>query len=143
MYPAGWTWPTNVRRFEHVTPDEHSALYSSSGATLNITRQEMAASGYCPSGRFFEAAACGTPILTDWWEGLDSFFDVERELAIVRTPEDVLWRLDTAGADLRVAAEFARQRTLEEHTGERRATELLAHCEAARQRKSSAAEVLA
>ena len=68
--PYDWSWPENVRRFEHVAPDDHPALYSSSRATLNITRQEMAASGYCPSGRFFEAAACGTPILTDDWEGL-------------------------------------------------------------------------
>ncbi len=84
--------------------DDHPALYSSSRATLNITRQEMAASGYCPSGRFFEAAACGTPILTDDWEGLDAFFDPERELHVVRTPEDVLTCLDMPAAELREPA---------------------------------------
>jgi len=141
LYPFEWTWPANVSRFEHVAPIQHSALYSSSRATLNITRQEMAASGYCPSGRFFEAAACGTPIFTDNWEGLDTFFDVQRELSVVRTPEDVLSYLSGPPGELREAAERARQRTLEEHTGERRAQEFLARCEEAFRLKDVAAEV--
>ena len=32
------------------------------------------AMGWCPSGRLFEAAACGVPVICDAWEGLDSFF---------------------------------------------------------------------
>ena len=52
------------------------------GITLNITRGEMAANGWCPSGRFFEAAACGTPLITDPWEGLDSFFDLRTNFAL-------------------------------------------------------------
>lgn len=143
LYPYGWSWPENLRRFEHLAPHDHPALYSSSRATLNITRREMAASGYCPSGRFFEAAACGTPILTDDWEGLDAFFDPERELHVVRTPEDVLTCIDMPAAELREPAQRARQRTLDEHTGERRATEFLAHCHEARQGKPSRQEVLA
>lgn len=143
LYPYGWSWPENVRRFEHVAPDDHPALYSSSRATLNITRQEMAASGYCPSGRFFEAAACGTPILTDDWEGLHEFFDPRRELQVVRTPEDVLACLDMPLSDLTERAEQARQRTLDEHTGERRAVEFLAHCQEALQGKCSRQEVMA
>jgi spore maturation protein CgeB len=103
----------------------------------------MAASGYCPSGRFFEAAACGTPILTDYWEGLDAFFDIERELHVVRSPEDVMACLDMPLAELSEAAEQARQRTLDEHTGERRATEFLAHCNEALQSKRIRQEVLA
>ncbi len=143
LYPYGWSWPENLRRFEHVAPHDHPALYSSSRATLNITRQEMAASGYCPSGRFFEAAACGTPILTDYWEGLDAFFDSEHELNVVRTPDDVLACLDMPLNELARRAELARQRTLDEHTGERRATEFLAHCNEALQSKRIRQEVLA
>src|SRR5262249_21738981 len=56
LYPWEMRFPLNVRRIEHVAPDDHSALYSSSRATLNITRNDMARYGYCPSGRFFEAA---------------------------------------------------------------------------------------
>lgn len=143
LYPQGWRWPENVRRIEHVAPYDHPALYSSSRATLNITRQEMAAAGYCPSGRFFEAAACGTPILTDYWEGLDTFFDPERELLPVRTTEDVLQCLDMPLDELTQRADRARQRTLAEHTGESRAAEFLAHCNEARQGQGSQREVLA
>ncbi len=143
LYPFEWSWPENVKRFEHVAPDDHPALYSSSRVTLNITRQEMAASGYCPSGRFFEAAACGTPILTDYWKGLDAFFDPENELHVVRRPQDVLACLDMPLAELSEVAEHARQRTLDEHTGDRRAAEFLAHCNESLQRKRAPQEVLA
>jgi spore maturation protein CgeB len=143
LYPHEWTWPANVSRFEHVAPGQHLALYSSARATLNITRHEMATAGYCPSGRFFEAAACGTPILTDDWEGLNSFFDVKRELNVVRTQNDVLTLLNAPSGELLEAAERARRRTLEEHTGEVRAGEFLAYCLEASTRKNLTAEVQA
>ncbi len=143
LYPWEWQWPENIRRFEHVAPDQHPGLYSSSRATLNITRQQMAASGYCPSGRFFEAAACGTPILTDYWEGLETFFDLNLDLHVVRAAEDVLSALSLPAAELQRVAERARQRTLDEHTGEQRAAEFLAHCNEARQGQSQSVEVVA
>jgi spore maturation protein CgeB len=143
LYPFHWTWGQNVRRYEHVAPDRHAAFYSSSRATLNITRGEMAESGYCPSGRFFEAAACGTPILTDWWEGLDSFFDTERDLHVVRTAEDVLSILNVPEGELRETGERARCRTLGEHTGECRAAQLLEYCEQARSLKNRVMEATA
>jgi spore maturation protein CgeB len=130
MYPREWQWPANVRRFEHVAPGEHPALYSSSAATLNITRASMARTGYCPSGRFFEAAACGTPIVTDYFEGLETFFNLDRELVIAGGAEDVIDALGDP-AELGRVAERARERTLAEHTGEHRAAELLAYFEEA------------
>ena len=143
LYPNHWTWPANVRRFEHVAPAQHAALYSSSRATLNITRQEMADSGFCPSGRFFEAAACSAPILTDWWKGLDAFFDPRDELHLVRTADDVLSCLNAGDAELRAKAERARCRTLAEHTGERRADQFLGFCDEAYRRQYSPTEVTA
>jgi spore maturation protein CgeB len=143
MYPRQWVWPENVKRFEHVAPAEHPALYSSSSATLNITRKEMSESGYCPSGRFFEAAACGTPIVTDWWEGLDTFFHPGNELLVVNSADEVLSALKQGDSELRGIGERARERTLSEHTGERRAAQLLTHCEEAYHKKNSAKEVVA
>lgn len=143
LYPWQWQWPGNVRRFEHVSPVDHPSLYSSSRATLNITRQEMAESGYCPSGRFFEAAACGTPILTDWWQGLDDFFDSKHELCIVRSADEVLAGIESSDAELCRMASQARQRTLDEHTGQQRAAEFLNYCEQARRSKRPLAEVAA
>lgn len=125
MYPRERSWPANLRHFEHVAPGEHPALYSSSRLTLNLTRDGMARYGYCPSGRFFEAAACGTPLVTDTWDGLDTFFAPGEELFVARTADDVLAALDCADDDLSYLAARARQRTLDEHTGDRRAVQML------------------
>jgi spore maturation protein CgeB len=140
MYPAAEPWPANVERIEHVSPAEHPQLYSSSAATLNLTRAEMAESGYCPSGRFFEAAACGAPMLTDFWEGLDTFFHPTDELTVVGTAQDVVHALQLNGYELGRKAARARQRTLDEHTGRDRARQLLAYCEEARNLQRSSVE---
>jgi spore maturation protein CgeB len=132
LYPWEWQWPQNVRRVDHVFPGAHPCFYSSSRITLNLTRQEMARNGWCPSGRFFEAAACGTPLITDWWEGLDSFFDVKGDLQVVTTAEQVESALHRDDRDLRAMAAHARQRTLDEHTGAVRAKQLLQYFEEAR-----------
>jgi spore maturation protein CgeB len=132
LYPAEGQWPQNVQRSEHVAPADHSALYCSSRVTLNLTREAMAASGYCPSGRFFEASACGTPIVTDWFRGLDSFFEPGLEVLVAQDAEEVLRALDRCDVDLRGMARRARERTLEQHTGYQRALTLLAAFESAR-----------
>jgi spore maturation protein CgeB len=137
MYPAEMRVTGNVKRREHVAPQEHAALYSSSRMTLNVTRAEMAAWGYSPSGRFFEAAACGCPMVTDWWEGLESFFDLGRELMVVEGTKDVLRALKMGDTELMAMAQRARERTLEEHTGERRAIEFLAACEEAQELRTA------
>ena len=133
MYPADWSWPENVRRFEHLAPALHPAFYSSCRLTLNITRGQMARYGYAPSGRFFEAAACGAPLLSDWWEGLDDFFAAGEEIGIVRSAEDVIHHLQRPDEELRAMAMRARTHTLEEHTGERRARQLLQYLERPKQ----------
>jgi spore maturation protein CgeB len=137
LYPWDWQWPPNVKRFEHVSASDHSALYSSSRLTLNITRNDMARWGYCPSGRFFEAAACGTPIVTDWFEGLDHFFDPESELLVASSAEDVISALRLPNSELAEIAARARERTLGEHSGERRARELVSAMEQASDRARS------
>jgi len=132
QYPWESDWPENVKRFEHVWPSDHSALYSSSRLTLNITRKEMARWGYCPSGRFFEAAACETPIVTDWFEGLDYFFDRDRELLVAESADDVIAAIQLPDAELRQIADRAWDRTLSEHTGNERARDLLSAIETAK-----------
>src|SRR5947207_3554086 len=131
LYPWEWQWPENVRRMDHVSPDMHPRFYSSSRLTLNITREEMARNGWCPSGRFFEAAACGTPVITDWWEGLDHFFNVAQDLRVVSTAEEVEEVLRAPAAELHAIAEHARERVLNEHTGEVRARQMLQYFEQA------------
>jgi spore maturation protein CgeB len=127
LYPRGRLWPDNVRPFDHIAPAEHPALYSSSRATLNITRGGMAQAGYCPSGRFFEAAACGTPIVSDYFEGLETFFTPGEEILCASNADDVVSALSQPAAKMNRIAEAARARTLREYTGENRAEELLGY----------------
>ena len=132
LYPWDWAWTPNVRRIEHVAPGDHPAFYSSSKFTLNITRDGMAKGGYCPSGRFFEAAACGTPIISDWFEGLDSFFTPGEEIFVVQDSWEVIHTLGYPEDDLRRVARRARERTLAAHSGGRRAQQLIGYLEKAR-----------
>ena len=132
LYPWDWQWPVNVRRMDHVAPRVHPCFYSSSRITLNITRGEMARWGWCPSGRLFEAAACGTPLISDWWEGLDWFFDVVRDLRVVSRTEHVEQAMAKPDVDLQALARHARERTLDDHTGQVRARQLLEYLEEAR-----------
>lgn len=129
QYPEDVAWPANVRLIRHVPPPDHPAFFCSSRATLNVTRGVMARYGYCPQGRMFEAAACGTPLLTDDWEGLDSFFTPGQEILRVYSAEDVENALSLSDKELRVLADRARARALAEHTGDCRVRELERICE--------------
>ncbi len=124
-YPQDFPWAPNIWFLQHVSPPEHPAFYSSSALTLNITRAAMADMGYCPSGRLFEAAACSTTVVSDGWEGLDEFFEPDREIIIVRTAEDVIEALSRTPSELRHIGEAARVRALEEHTARDRAQTLV------------------
>ncbi len=123
-YPDDFPWTRNIWFVRHLPPAEHPAFFSSSRLTLNVTRAAMAAMGHCPSGRLFEAAACGVPILTDSWDGLDAFYAPGREILIARDRRDVTEALALSDAELARIAEAARERTLAEHTADRRALEL-------------------
>jgi spore maturation protein CgeB len=125
QYPDSIDWPANVERIDHVPPADHPAFYSACRFTLNVTRADMIAAGWSPSVRLFEAAACGSPILSDPWDGLDALFTPEREIAILDTTEEVLARIEQVPEDARRAmATRARRRVLAEHTAERRAEQL-------------------
>jgi len=125
QYPEGFPWTPNTFFVHHLPPPEHPAFYCSSRITLNVTREAMARMGWCPSGRLFEAAACGVPILTDAWAGLDSFFEPGREILVAHSTEDALAALRMAPDELAAVARRARDRTLSEHSAARRAAEMV------------------
>jgi spore maturation protein CgeB len=125
QYPDTVTWPANVTRELHVPPRAHRAFYTAQRYTLNVTRAHMMAAGYSPSVRLFEAAACGVPIISDHWEGLETLFVVDEEILTARSPDDVLRALrDLPEAKRRAVGARARQRVLAEHTSAHRAAEL-------------------
>jgi spore maturation protein CgeB len=125
-YPPDFPWSDNISFVHHVEPERHPVFYSSSRITLNVTRRAMREMGYCPSGRLFEAAACGTPILTDDWEGLDTFFEPGSEVLVARSTVDAVAALELPPATLSVIAHRARERVLDEHTAAHRVRELVA-----------------
>jgi spore maturation protein CgeB len=124
LYPASFPWTDNIFYRQHVSPPEHPGFYCSSRLTLSITRKPMAESGYCPSGRLFEAAACGVPILSDRWEGIEQFFEPGREIIIAAGTDDVCEALHLDTHKLSSVALRARERTLAEHTADHRALEM-------------------
>ena len=123
QYPQDFPWTNNIFFVRHLPPPDHPAFFSSSRLTLNVTREAMAQMGWCPSGRLFEAAACGVPLLSDAFEGLDAFFTPGREILVARTTEDVVEALARSPAELKRMADAARERVLAEHTSDRRAAE--------------------
>jgi tRNA (mo5U34)-methyltransferase len=132
QYPDDFPWTGNLRFVHHMPPPEHPAFFCSSRLTLSVTRRAMADNGYCPSGRLFEAAACGAPLVSDWWEGLASFFAPGQEIVVARTAADTMAALEMSDAQLARIATAARGRVLAEHTSEHRAAELLRLLEEAR-----------
>jgi spore maturation protein CgeB len=136
QYPADIDWPANVERLDHVPPADHPAFYSASRYTLNVTRADMVAAGYSPSVRLFEAAACGTPVISDIWNGIDTVLRPGQEIVLAQDSEAVLSALHSPAAEMRDRmAQAARARILAEHTAEHRAAELVAHLDEARRRK--------
>lgn len=125
QYPASVRWPSNVQRIEHLPPAEHRSFYNRQRFTLNVTRADMIAAGYSPSVRLFEAAACGTPIISDWWEGLDTLFVSDEEILISRSAGDTLHYLTELDDRQRnQIGQRARAKVLSSHTAAHRAVEL-------------------
>ncbi|MDQ3278561.1 MAG: glycosyltransferase [Bacteroidota bacterium] len=125
QYPSSVQWPENVQRIEHLPPAEHRKFYNSQRFTMNITRADMIKAGFSPSVRLFEAAACGTPIISDYWDGIDSIFEMGTEILITHSASETLRYLTEITEEERKSiGERARIRVLSQHTAEHRATEL-------------------
>ncbi len=125
QYPESIRWPPNVERVTHLAPREHRAFYNAQRFTLNITRAAMVAAGYSPSVRLFEAAACGVPIISDCWEGIEELFEPGREILLASRPDDTLLYLsDLTEQERRAMGRRARERVLAEHTAAHRAVAL-------------------
>jgi spore maturation protein CgeB len=125
QYPAEIQWPSNVSRVEHLPPAEHRRFYNEQRFTLNLTRQAMRKAGYSPSIRLFEAAACGVPIISDPWPGLETLFTPDEDILIAENSEQVAALLrETSPERSRAIGMRGRERILAEHTADHRAREL-------------------
>jgi spore maturation protein CgeB len=125
MYPKTIRSPANVERIIHLDPSKHRGFYNARRFTLNLTRSAMVRAGFSPSVRLFEAAACGTPIITDYRPGLETFFEAGEEILLAQDARDVLRILrDLSDRTARSIGARARQRVLAQHTAAHRAAEL-------------------
>ncbi len=122
QYPPETRWPKNVKRIIHLEPKFHPPFYSSSRFTLNLTRKDMIDAGYSPSVRLFEAAGCGAAIISDTWQGIETFFAPGKEILLAESPQSVtsyltgLTQAETAAIGLR-----AQERVVAEHSAAKRA----------------------
>lgn len=138
QYPDNLRWPRNVERAEHLPPADHPRFYNSQRFTLNVTRGDMIRAGFCPSVRLFEAASCGTPIISDWWNGLETLFEIGREILISDSPSETLDYLRNTSEKRRREIGFrARGRILREHTAAHRAAEMAALLREAMDRRAA------
>ncbi len=124
-YPDAIDWPDNVDRIDHLPPGRHRRFYNRQRFTLNVTRAAMHATGYAPSVRLFEAAACGTPIISDHWPGIDELFEPDREIVLADSAAEALACIHELPEERRrELGDSARRRVLAEHTAAHRAMEL-------------------
>jgi spore maturation protein CgeB len=115
----------NLRHLGHVPPGDHNALNRSALAVLNVSRESMAANGFSPATRVFEAAGAGACLITDEWEGLEEFLAPGEEVLVARDGGEVAELLDGLDRErARAIGEAALERVLAEHTYDRRAEQV-------------------
>jgi spore maturation protein CgeB len=125
---AGWDdrpLPPNVRSLGHVSTREHNALNATPLAVLNFPRESMAANGWSPATRVFEAAGAGACVVTDAWDGIDAFLEPGEEVLVAADGEEVAAHVEALDpARARRIGDAARRRVLAEHTYAHRAVEV-------------------
>jgi spore maturation protein CgeB len=131
QYPSDFPWTHNILFVRHVDPAQHPKFYGATPLTLNVTRASTARMGFCPSGRLFEAAACETAVVSDVWDGIETFFTPGEEILLARSVDDVMAAIDLGPDKLGLIGRRARERVLDEHSAYHRSRELLSLIEGA------------
>jgi spore maturation protein CgeB len=125
---SGWdtrSLPDNVKAIGHVPTRDHNAFNTSALAVLNVARDSMAAVGFSPATRVFEAAGAAACLITDAWEGIELFLTPGTEVLVARDGRDVADHLANLTPErARRIGEAARRRVLAEHTYERRGADV-------------------
>ena len=125
---AGWAsrpLPANVRLLGHVPTAEHNAFNVTPLAVLNISRESMAANGFSPATRIFEAVGAGACLISDAWEGIELFLEPGEEVLVAHGGGEVTALLEELTPErARAIGVRARRRVLAEHTYVRRAEQV-------------------
>lgn len=121
----GTSLPANVAAIGHVPTRDHNAFNATPLAVLNVARDSMAAVGFSPATRVFEAAGAGACLITDAWEGIELFLKPDEEVLVARDGAEVAEHVRALTRER--AEEIGRRalaRVLAEHTYDRRAEQL-------------------
>lgn len=137
---SGWEdkpCPPSVAKLGHLGTGLHNAFNASAGAVLNVNRASLAATGFCPSPRLFEASGAGACLITDVWRGIEMFLTPGKEVLVARDADDVVEALDALTPEqAKAIGERALARMLAEHTYEKRAETLAPLLAEARRKKA-------
>jgi len=125
---SGWpgeALPLNVRALGHVPTSEHNVLNCSALAVLNVARDSMAAVGFSPATRVFEAAGAGACLITDAWEGIELFLEPGEAVLVARDGDQVAEQLERLSPErARQIGRAAQRSVIERHTYARRALQV-------------------
>jgi len=123
---SGWgdkPLPENVHYVGHVYTSQHNAFNCTPMAVLNISRDSMAKYGFSPATRVFEAAGAGACIITDYWEGIDYFFEPGKEILVAENGASVMELLkELTPEKAKEIGEAAYKKAMSEHTYKNRAS---------------------
>jgi len=125
---SGWgdkPMSKNVTYIGHVYTKDHNAFNCTPKAVLNISRESMARYGFSPATRVFEAAGAGACIITDYWEGIDFFFEPDKEILVAKNGAEVAAILaDLSDEKAKAIGDAAYRKVLAQHTYSHRAEQL-------------------
>lgn len=122
---SGWgdkVCSSNVRKLGHLPTAHHNTFNVTPRAVLNISRADMAAMGFSPATRVFEAAGAGACLITDAWAGIELFLKPDEEVLVARDGADVAEIISALSAErAQRIGRRALARVLRDHTYEGRA----------------------
>jgi spore maturation protein CgeB len=125
---SGWgdkPLPANVQYLGHVYTADHNAFNCTPRAVLNVSRESMARYGFSPATRVFEAAGAAACLVTDAWEGLETFFEPGTEVLVAQSGDEVAQHVAALDAQrARAIGQAAYRRVLAEHTYAHRAAQV-------------------
>jgi spore maturation protein CgeB len=125
---SGWEnkpMTDNISYIGHLCCSEHNLFNSSALAILNVNRNSMAQYGFSPPTRIFEAAAAGACIISDYWVGMENFFEPGKEILVAKDGDEVAGILENLEPSRATAIGYAAYlRALSEHTYSTRAKTL-------------------
>jgi spore maturation protein CgeB len=124
-YPPDIVWPRNIERLGGLPIQQQRSFHRRQRFILHLSPAEEKEGGWSLPRPLLEAAASGTPVISDCWPGIEEFFTPGHELLLATTGDDITRILrGMSDADARAIGDAARLRVLAHHTTTSRAAEL-------------------